>query len=103
MPRFCRSVRNFDSATAVVPIMTYTLHYGLGVFEGIRAYHGSPHDFDRFDMSKIGTGEGAQAYGHGLYLAESPAVAGLDPPAGRCVRHIHVDPDQTVEIGRAHV
>jgi GNAT superfamily N-acetyltransferase len=32
---------------------------------GIRAYHGSPHDFERFDSSKIGTGEGAQAYGHG--------------------------------------
>lgn len=29
----------------------------------------------RFDMSKIGTGEGAQAYGHGLYFAESPEVA----------------------------
>ena len=28
---------------------------------GIRAYHGSPHDFDRFSMDKIGTGEGAQA------------------------------------------
>lgn len=41
----------------------------------IRAWHGSPHDFDRFDMSKIGTGEGAQAYGHGLYFAENPAVA----------------------------
>ena len=41
----------------------------------IRAYHGSPHDFDRFDMSKIGTGEGAQAYGHGLYFAESEPVA----------------------------
>jgi ABC-type Na+ efflux pump permease subunit len=26
-------------------------------------------------MSKIGTGEGAQAYGHGLYFAESPDVA----------------------------
>jgi hypothetical protein len=26
-------------------------------------------------MSKIGTGEGAQAYGHGLYFAENPAVA----------------------------
>ncbi len=26
--------------TAVVPIMSYTLHYGLGVFEGIRAYEG---------------------------------------------------------------
>ena len=41
----------------------------------IKAYHGSPHDFDAFDMSKIGTGEGAQAYGHGLYFAENPKVA----------------------------
>jgi len=38
-------------------------------------YHGSPHKFNKFDMSKIGTGEGAQAYGHGLYMAESPEVA----------------------------
>jgi len=43
--------------------------------KGIRAYHGSPHDFDKFDLSKIGTGEGAQAYGHGLYFAESEGVA----------------------------
>ena len=43
--------------------------------EGITAYHGSPHDFERFDMSKIGTGEGAQAFGHGLYFAENPSVA----------------------------
>jgi hypothetical protein len=42
---------------------------------GIKAYHGSPHDFDRFDMSKIGTGEGAQAYGHGLYFAGNEKVA----------------------------
>ena len=42
---------------------------------GIRAYHGSPHDFDKFDMSKIGTGEGAQAYGHGLYFAEAEPLA----------------------------
>jgi hypothetical protein len=42
---------------------------------GIKAYHGSPHSFDRFDMSKIGTGEGAQAYGHGLYFAENENVA----------------------------
>ncbi len=45
------------------------------VRQGIRAYHGSPHDFDRFDISKIGTGEGAQAYGHGLYFAENEGVA----------------------------
>jgi hypothetical protein len=43
--------------------------------QGIRAYHGSPHDFEKFDVSKIGTGEGAQAYGHGLYFAENPKVA----------------------------
>ncbi len=42
---------------------------------GIKAYHGSPHDFDQFSLSKIGTGEGAQAYGHGLYFAENPRVA----------------------------
>lgn len=42
---------------------------------GIRAYHGSPHDFDKFSMNKIGTGEGAQAYGHGLYFAENEGVA----------------------------
>ena len=49
---------------------------GAAAIQGIRAYHSSPHDFDRFDLSKIGTGEGAQAYGHGLYFAENPAVSG---------------------------
>ncbi len=43
---------------------------------GAIVWHGSPYKFDKFDASKIGTGEGAQAYGHGLYLAESPDVAG---------------------------
>jgi len=42
---------------------------------GAIVYHGSPHKFDKFDASKIGTGEGAQAYGHGLYFAENPKVA----------------------------
>ena len=41
----------------------------------IMAYHGSPHTFDKFDMSKLGTGEGAQAYGRGLYFSENEAVA----------------------------
>jgi hypothetical protein len=45
------------------------------VMQEIDVYHGSPHRFEEFDASKIGTGEGAQAYGHGIYLAESPAVA----------------------------
>jgi hypothetical protein len=46
-------------------------------------YHGSPYTFPptprnplgEFDASKIGTGEGAQAYGSGIYVAEAPAVA----------------------------
>ena len=42
---------------------------------GITVYHGSPHKFTKFNSSKIGAGEGAQAYGHGLYFAESPEVA----------------------------
>ena len=42
---------------------------------GKTVWHGSPHTFDKFDLSKIGTGEGAQAYGHGLYLAEAKPTA----------------------------
>lgn len=41
----------------------------------LKAYHGSPHDFDRFSTENIGTGEGAQAYGHGLYFAEREGTA----------------------------
>src|SRR5690606_1669981 len=33
------------------------------------AYHGTPHNVDRFSLQKIGTGEGAQVYGWGLYFA----------------------------------
>lgn len=39
------------------------------------AYHGSPYRFDRFSLAAIGTGEGAQAYGWGLYFAQKRDVA----------------------------
>ena len=40
------------------------------------AYHGTPHTIQgKFDINKVGTGEGAQAYGHGMYFAENPKVA----------------------------
>lgn len=42
---------------------------------GMTVYHGSPHLFERFDLGKIGTGEGNQSYGRGLYMAQSPKVA----------------------------
>jgi len=40
-----------------------------------RAFHGSPHKFERFSLQKIGTGEGQQAYGWGLYFSKSKEVA----------------------------
>lgn len=38
-------------------------------------YHGTSHIVDRFSMDRIGTGEGDQAYGHGLYFTDSIDVA----------------------------
>jgi hypothetical protein len=42
---------------------------------GLTVYHGSPAKFSKFDPTKIGSGEGAQAYGYGHYVAQSPDVA----------------------------
>ena len=54
----------------------------LGTFDPLSAsilnqpaYHGSPHNFDKFSTDAIGTGEGAQSYGWGLYFAENEDVA----------------------------
>lgn len=39
------------------------------------AYHGTPHVFDKFSSDKIGTGEGNQSFGQGLYFAGRKEVA----------------------------
>ena len=39
-----------------------------------RVYHGSGADFDRFDHSHMGEGEGAQAYGWGTYVTEVEGI-----------------------------
>ena len=39
------------------------------------AWHGSPHDFDEFDLGAIGSGEGNQAHGWGLYFAKNKKIA----------------------------
>lgn len=41
------------------------------------AWHGSPHDFDTFDLGAIGTGEGNQVHGWGLYFAKDKKVSDL--------------------------
>nr|DAY68335.1 MAG TPA: PolyVal ADP-Ribosyltransferase [Caudoviricetes sp.] len=45
-----------------------------GVTFSIAALHASPHSFRKFDTAFMGKGEGAQAYGWGLYFAENPEV-----------------------------
>ncbi len=42
---------------------------------GLTVYHGSPYKFNAFAPKSIGSGEGAQAYGYGHYVAENPDVA----------------------------
>lgn len=39
------------------------------------AWHGSPFDFDSFDLGKIGAGEGNQAHGWGLYFAKNKKIS----------------------------
>lgn len=48
---------------------------GVGALEQ-PAYHGTPHrGIEQFTTKAIGTGEGAQAYGWGLYFAQSKDIA----------------------------
>ena len=39
------------------------------------AWHGSPYDFDEFDLGAIGSGEGNQVHGWGLYFAKNKKVS----------------------------
>lgn len=50
------------------------VYYEAPVFNQT-AWHGSPHQFDRFSTEHIGSGEGAQMHGWGLYFADDQAVA----------------------------
>ena len=64
------------------PALAKMLKMGAEASKGLKgglsiAYHGTPHEVvGGFDLSKIGTGEKAQAFGHGIYFAENPSVAG---------------------------
>lgn len=40
----------------------------------VRAFHGSPFKFDRFSTDAIGNGEGAQAFGWGLYFTDLKSI-----------------------------
>lgn len=79
--------RMYDNPAERTPMNIGLSALGLLPFiPGATVFHGTPHLFNKFDSSKIGTGEGNQTYGYGLYLAENPSVAKeyskLDPAGG---------------------
>ena len=47
---------------------------GAGSVRELRVYHGNGADFDAFDHSHMGEGEGAQAYGWGTYVTEVEGI-----------------------------
>lgn len=47
---------------------------GLDLTE-IRVYHGSPSDFNSFDIAYVGSGWGNQAFGYGIYLTSNEEAA----------------------------
>ena len=50
----------------------------------IRLWHGSPYDFDKFDLANLGRGEGAQDLGRGFSLTDAQGEAILyTNPASR--------------------
>lgn len=62
---------------AVIKPYSNALVSSAGLINFLPAYHGTPHEIpveEGFKMSKIGTGEGAQAYGYGLYFAQARQV-----------------------------
>lgn len=66
------------------------------------AYHGSPYKFDKFTTDAMGTGEGQQAYGWGLYFAGNEAVAkyyreALSSPARSVQKKAMEEYDQGVD------
>jgi len=69
-----------------------------GLVGMIKASHGSPHMFDKFDFTKIGTGEGAQAYGHGGYFAQ-----GFDSPVAKKYAEELANINQNTGYSTAHL
>jgi hypothetical protein len=50
---------------------------------GATAFHGTPNKVvDKFNLDKVGTGSGAQVYGHGIYFSESPETAKIYQTSG---------------------
>lgn len=70
--------KKFDDVTKDVEFVQSLEHLPQEIkdaLHSITAYHGTPHDVDSFSTKHIGSGEGNQAYGWGMYFADSKKVA----------------------------
>lgn len=65
----------YAGAAVVPPLAIPAAGAKAARVSGINAYHGSPYSFDKFKTSQIGTGEGNQAFGSGLYFAGAEKTA----------------------------
>jgi hypothetical protein len=91
---FERETRAYDQYIAFRPEQIKSALTNVGTYDpsnpdiryAITAFHGSPHTFERFELSKVGIGEGNQVYGHGLYFASMEAVASAYMFAGKGTR-----------------
>ena len=65
---------NEEDMNDFIEVASDLLDMGEAKFS-IAAWHGTPHDFDTFSLTGIGTGEGAQVHGWGLYFAKDRTVS----------------------------
>lgn len=61
-------------AATDAPTMTVQGPDGSATLEQV-VFHGTPHTVDRFSLQRIGSGEGSQSYGWGLYFASRREIA----------------------------
>lgn len=75
------NVRYFRTEDEVKQYYMYNIHNktsmqeNFDIDEEVEVYHGSPHEFEQFKLDAIGTGEGNQSYGWGLYFTELQDIA----------------------------
>ena len=71
-PRFAKVTYDFEAFKKQAEKLGATFN---DIQRMVIAFHGSPHSFDKFSTNYIGTGEGVQAFGWGLYFTDLESIA----------------------------
>ena len=71
-PRFAKVTYDFEAFKKQAEKLGATFN---DIQRMVIAFHGSPHRFDRFSTEFMGSGEGAQAFGWGLYFTDLESIA----------------------------